>query len=134
MTSSAPVALVAGHADFAAGMISAVEQITGLGARFVAMTNRGLGAADIERVMRALVEAHDARVLFTDLPAGSCTIAAARVVRALPDRLLVTGVSLPVLLHFVHHGALPPAALAADAIARGCGALRLVGGGAGDGR
>lgn len=132
MTNSTPVGLIAGHGDFAAGLLSAVEQITGLASRFVGMTNRGLGAADIERVMRALVDAHDARIIFTDLPAGSCTIAAARVLRAVPGRLLVTGVSLPVLLHFVNHGELPPAEVAASAIERGCGALRIVAGWDGD--
>ena len=37
-------------------------------------------------------------MIFTDLPAGSCTIAARRVARDLPGLIVVTGANLSVLL------------------------------------
>ncbi|HJU64991.1 MAG TPA: hypothetical protein VJ596_04905 [Gemmatimonadaceae bacterium] len=98
--SSGPVAIVAGHGDFAAGMISAVAQITGQGDRLVPMSNRGLSAADIEEAMVRLLEAHGVRYIFTDLPAGSCTVAATRLARSRAELTVVTGVNLAVLLHF----------------------------------
>lgn len=94
-------AIVAGHGDFAAGMLSAVEQITGRGAAFVGMTNRSLGAADLLAQLSQLVDAHDARVIFTDLPAGSCTIAARRLQKERPDLVVVVGANLAALLDFV---------------------------------
>jgi N-acetylgalactosamine PTS system EIIA component len=98
--SSAPRAVVAGHGSFAVGIISAVEQITGLGNVFVAVSNADLSSGGIEgRVREALAET-GARVIFTDLPAGSCTMAVRRMARVEPGLTLVTGVTLPTLLAF----------------------------------
>ncbi|MEJ7808816.1 MAG: hypothetical protein WKG32_00215 [Gemmatimonadaceae bacterium] len=98
-------ALVAGHGEFATGLVSAAEEITGQPGFFATMTNRDLGADDIEVQMRALVAARGVRVIFTDLPAGSCTIAARRILRDRPEITLVTGANLAALLHFMSHGA-----------------------------
>ena len=95
------VAIVAGHGDFAAGVVSAVAQITGRGALLVPVTNRGLGAGDIEALLRDAASAARVRVIFTDLPAGSCTIAARRLLRDRPDLRLVTGANLPTVLDYV---------------------------------
>ena len=91
-------AVVAGHGDFAAGIISAVEQISGKGGAFRAVSNRELSAVALEDVLRATVVANGARVIFTDLPAGSCTIAARRVARDVPGLIVVTGANLSVLI------------------------------------
>jgi N-acetylgalactosamine PTS system EIIA component len=40
-------------------------------------------------------------VIFTDLQAGSCTMAARRLLRDRPEMLLVSGTNLPMLLDFV---------------------------------
>ena len=95
------VGVVAGHGEIAAGLVSAVAQITGRGELLLPMSNRGLGAADIEASLRAAVAAGRVRALFTDLPSGSCTIAARRVLRDHPALVLVTGVNLPTLVDFV---------------------------------
>lgn len=100
MTSEAPKAIVAGHGAFAEGMISAVEQIAGRADRFIAVSNTGLAPGDIETKLRDLLDATGARIIFTDLPAGSCTIAARRIQRDRPDLVLVTGAALPTILSF----------------------------------
>lgn len=121
MTTNSPVrAVVAGHGTFAAGIISAVEQITGLGAQFVAVSNTGMAPAAIEAQVREALAASGATVVFTDLPAGSCTMAVRRMAKLAPGITLVTGVTLPTLLAF---------ALGADpveAVARGKESLMLV--------
>lgn len=118
MSEGASVAIVAAHGDLAAGLVSAVDQITGRGDLFVAMTNTGMGAAEIERAILELVDGRGIRVIFTDLPAGSCTIAARRVLAARPGVVLVTGASLPLLLDFMSHEELPPAEAATHAVDR----------------
>jgi N-acetylgalactosamine PTS system EIIA component len=133
------VAVVAGHGDFAAGLISAVAQITGRGELLLPITNRGLGPTEIEAALRAAVSLASVRVIFTDLPAGSCTIASRRLLRERPDLRLVTGANLPAVIDFVMSAQLAPpdasqSALAADASAqavahaveRGRGALTMV--------
>jgi PTS system N-acetylgalactosamine-specific IIA component len=94
-------AVVAGHGDFAAGVISAVQQISGKGDAFRGVSNRDLSAAALEDVLRATLHATGAKVIFTDLPAGSCTIAARRIARDEPDVIVVSGVNLSVLLAWV---------------------------------
>ena len=95
------VAIVAGHGRFAEGLVSAVEQITGRGNAFATLSNSGLAPADIERELLTRLDASGARVIFTDLPAGSCTMAARRVQRARPEVVLVCGANVPALMEFL---------------------------------
>ncbi|MFI5310589.1 MAG: PTS sugar transporter subunit IIA [Gemmatimonadales bacterium] len=109
MTSSeagagAPRAVVAGHGDFAAGIISAVDQISGRGSVFRAVSNSGLDPAALLEVLGNAVAGHGARAIFTDLPAGSCTIAARRCARERPGLAVVTGANLAMLLDFALKG------------------------------
>ena len=110
-----PTAVVAGHGTFAVGLISAVQQITGLGARFTAVSNSSCDAASLESAVRDAVAAAGASAIFTDLPAGSCTIAARRVARGNPAIAVVTGVNLALLLEFAIKGATDATALAGSA-------------------
>ena len=131
MTSSAaPVvarALVVGHGDFAAGLVSAVEQIGGCGDRFVALSNRDLALADLEAAIADHV-AHGIRVVFTDLPAGSTTVAARRVQREHADLVVATGVSLAALLDFALGSAAAAGAgvAAQQAVEKGRAAMQVV--------
>lgn len=132
MTSSdspaaSPRAVLAGHGDFAAGMASAVAQITGVSDVFELLSNRELTGEDILARLRAAVDDHGVRVIFTDLPAGSCTFAARRLQRERPDVILVTGANLPTLLDFVFA---PAEAPVADAVDKGRAALALTAPGA----
>jgi PTS system N-acetylgalactosamine-specific IIA component len=109
---SGPRAVVAGHGEFAAGIVSAVQHIGGVGHVFQALTNSSLDAAGLDAALRAAVAALGARVIFTDLPAGSCTIAAHRLAREVPGLIVVTGANLPMLLDYALGGG--DAGLAAD--------------------
>lgn len=117
--------MIAGHGDFAAGMISAVEAISGRGGAFRAVTNRDLGAAGLEERLRETVDTTAARVVFTDLPAGSCTVAARRVARDIPGLVVVTGANLTLLLSWVlaDDGG---GAACARAVERGRGAMAVL--------
>jgi len=121
-------ALVAGHGDFAAGLVSAVSQITGRGDAFVTLPNRDMSAADVERAMREEVDARGLEVIFTDLPAGSCTMAARRLQRERPAVVLVTGTNLATLLDFVFHTDVPAVQAAQHAVDKGRASLVVTGG------
>ncbi|WP_169307625.1 PTS sugar transporter subunit IIA [Gemmatimonas aurantiaca] len=104
-TDAAPAAMpiravVAGHGTFATGVISAIEQITGRGAAFLPISNSGLCLDDIQGALAQAIDDSGAKVVFTDLPAGSCTMAVRRMIRERPGVLLVTGVNLSLLLDF----------------------------------
>jgi PTS system N-acetylgalactosamine-specific IIA component len=128
--SAGPRAVVAAHGDLAAGFVSAVAAITGHGDLLVPLTNRGLGGEQLEQTLRETLTASGARLVFTDLPAGSWTIAARRVQRADPSVVLVAGVSLPVLLAWVTGGAHDAEGSAAEAAAEKGRRALLVSGGA----
>jgi len=105
-------------------MLSAVRQIIGHDDAFIPMTNTGLSAADMERELAAILDRSGVRLILTDLPAGSATMAAHRLLRSRPELHVMTGVSLPVLLHIATHTDDDPTATAEPAIDRGRQALR----------
>jgi PTS system N-acetylgalactosamine-specific IIA component len=95
--------IVCGHATFAQGLISAVDQITGKGNLLVGFSNQGFSGETLESALREELKRTGAKVVFTDLPAGSATMAARRILRDTPNIVLVTGTNLGVLLDFVFH-------------------------------
>jgi N-acetylgalactosamine PTS system EIIA component len=121
-------ALVAGHADFAAGLVSAVEAITGQGAMLEPIQVAGLCGEDIQQLLRTRLEATGALVIFTDLQAGSCTMAARRLLREVADVVLVSGTNLPMLLDFVMSRAENPHEAARTSVERAKAAITVVGG------
>jgi mannose/fructose-specific phosphotransferase system component IIA len=121
-------ALVAGHGTFAEGMLSAIEQITGRTDVFIGITNRDLSAQDVEALMRKRLEEFGATVIFTDLPAGSCTMAARRIQREQPAVAVVTGVNLATLLDFAFHAEAGDAQALQHAADKGRASLVVTGG------
>lgn len=114
-TPAAVRAVVAGHGDFAAGAISAVQQIAGCGGVFHPLSNAGLDAGGIDHALRAALEATGVAVIFTDLPAGSCTLAARRIARDRPGLAVVTGANVAMLLDFAFQDDTDAAAAARSA-------------------
>ena len=98
--SDQPRAVVVGHGEFAAGLVSAVGQICGLADKLVVLSMMGMTPEDIEGAIRRELARTGAKVIFTDLPAGSCTMAVRRLVRARPGVVLATGINLSFLLDF----------------------------------
>ena len=127
-TSESPRAILAGHGDFPDALVSAVDQISGRGGVFVPVTNQGLGAGDIERILTETAASANISVIFTDLPGGSATLAVRRMMRANPDLVLVTGANLATLLEFVFQAGADPKSAAMTAAEKGRAALCAFGG------
>jgi PTS system N-acetylgalactosamine-specific IIA component len=120
-------AIVAGHGDFAAGLVSAVQQITGRGDVFRAVSARDLSGVDLEGLIGRSLEETGAVVVFTDLQAGSCTMAARRLTRNRPNVFMVAGANLPMLLDFVFADSMSPVEAARHAMERGREAITAIG-------
>ena len=120
-------AIVAGHGSFAVGIISAVEQITGRGASFLAMSNTGLCLDVIQGTLERALDDTGARVVFTDLPAGSCTMAVRRMIRGRPGVVLVTGINLSLLLDFAMQESIDPIVAVQTALVRGRASMAVHG-------
>ena len=121
-------ALVAGHGDFAAGLISAVEAVTGRGEMLEPIQVKGLCGEDIQQLLRERLRATGAVVIFTDLQAGSCTMAARRLLREEGQVLLVSGTNLPMLLDFVMSSTSSAVEAAHAAVDRAKSAIAAYGG------
>jgi PTS system N-acetylgalactosamine-specific IIA component len=122
--SDRPAAIVLAHGSLADGLVSAVQLISGRGARLMPLSNEGLSGADLAARLTAAMDATGARVIFTDLPAGSCNSAALRAIHGREGAVVVMGANLPALLHFAMHDELPPDAAARQAAARGLSVLK----------
>jgi PTS system N-acetylgalactosamine-specific IIA component len=87
----------------------------------------GMTPEEIESTIREQLDRTGARVIFTDLPAGSATIAARRIVKDEPGIVLVSGVNLATLLDFVFNNTVSPTEAARTAAERGKASLIVVG-------
>ena len=120
-------AVIAGHGSFAEGMIRAVAQITGRSDMFIPISNASLSREALEDLMREHIAA-GAHVIFTDLPAGSCTLAARKAMRGDERITLVTGVNLAGLLDFALHADRPGVDAAQAAAEKSRAAIGVIGG------
>jgi len=129
-TNESPRAIVAGHGDFAAGLVSAVQQITGRGDQLIPVAVKQLSVEAIEQLLRDRMLEANVRVIFTDLQAGSCTMASRRILRGMDDAVLIAGANLPTLLDFVFAEGRPAPEAARHAAERGRAAIAVHGAGA----
>jgi mannose/fructose-specific phosphotransferase system component IIA len=112
------------HGSLAKALVEAAESISGVTGVLLAVSNSG---CDRESLEQRVAEAVDGRpaVVFVDLASGSCLFAVLKGMRALPGVKVVTGVNLAMLVDFVFHVTLSPAAAAERAIAAGTKAIRI---------
>ncbi len=92
--------VIVGHANLAAALIAAVEQIAGADHGLVAVSNAGCDRESLEQRLMAAVAGQPA-IVFIDMPSGSCLFAAMQRLKDAPTIRLVTGVNLAMLLEFV---------------------------------
>lgn len=114
------------HGGMAQGMVDAVRRISGAPAdALVAVSNDGRSPDDLRTALTEVL-GDGPVVVFTDLGAGSCTLAA-RLTCAQRGRVaVVCGVNLPMLLDFVFHRTLPLDELAVRLVDKGRSGVRLV--------
>jgi mannose/fructose-specific phosphotransferase system component IIA len=93
------------HGAMAQGMVDAVVGISGVeSGALVAVSNHGRSPEELQAAIRAELSAGEGPVVvFTDLGAGSCTLAARLSCRERRRVAVLTGVNLPMLLDFVFH-------------------------------
>jgi N-acetylgalactosamine PTS system EIIA component len=103
--------IVVGHGTLASGMVDAVKRIAGISDDVLtAVSNEGRGPDALREELTRLT-ASGSVVVFTDMHAGSCAMAARVACRSQGTSAVVCGVNLPMLLDFVFHRELPLDAL-----------------------
>jgi len=115
--------VVLSHADMADGLVGAVRRIAGGAADgLIALSNEGKSPQQLREELDALF-GDTPTLVFVDLQAGSCGMAALSCCRESDRRRVVCGVNLPMLLDFVFNRTLPLAELAERAVETGRNAI-----------
>jgi mannose/fructose-specific phosphotransferase system component IIA len=123
MSEAGPRGVVVAHGDLAVGLLSAVRRITGVEESvLVAVSNEGLGPEAVRARLDEVLGAEPG-IIFSDLREGSCGLVARKACLGRPNRVLVTGVNLPMLLDFVLQRHLPMDDLVRRLVERGRGAV-----------
>jgi mannose/fructose-specific phosphotransferase system component IIA len=117
--------VVVSHAKLAAALVDAVREITGQDEALVPVSNEGCSRALLNGRLEDAVHATPS-VVFVDLPGGSCMQAAIGYLRGHPHVAVVAGVNLAMLVDFVYHRDLSPAAAAQRAAEVGGRAVKLL--------
>ena len=112
------------HGPMAGALVQAAEQISGLDAALIPVSNMGCDRDTLEQRVLAAVDQHPT-VVFVDMASGSCLVAVLKRLRADPSVRVVTGVNLAMLVDFVFHRSLSPEEAASRAVAVGQASIRL---------
>jgi mannose/fructose-specific phosphotransferase system component IIA len=112
------------HGKLAGALVEAAESISGVTGALVPVSNTDCDRNLLEERVAQAVDGR-AAVVFVDLASGSCLFAVLKRLRALEGVKVVTGVNLAMLVDFVFHRDLAPAAAAERAAAAGAKAIRI---------
>lgn len=118
--------IVVAHGSMAAGLVEAATRISGVEEGvLVPVSNEGLGPEQLRDAILSDAAGGPA-IVFTDLAAGSCTLAARVCCTERSPLALVTGVNLAMLLDFLFHRELPIADLVEHVVSRGRDGVRAL--------
>ncbi|MEX2467191.1 MAG: hypothetical protein WD995_09785 [Gemmatimonadota bacterium] len=121
-----PMGVVIAHGDMADGLVGAVRRIAGTSAdALVALSNQEKSPDELRAEIGELAAGGSA-IVFVDLQAGSCCTAALASCSACADRVVITGVNLPILLDFVFNRTLPFDELVERVVERGRDSIKPV--------
>lgn len=121
-----PIGIVIAHGGMADGLVGAVRRIAGDSAdMLVPISNEGMSPDDLRAAIDRAADGGPA-VVFVDLQAGSCCTAALASCRACSDRVVLTGVNLPMLIDFVFNRTRPFEELVDRLVERSREAIRPV--------
>lgn len=126
MNESLPVqGILFTHGAMAEGMVDAVRRITGVDDALVAMSNEGLGPEALKAGVERL-SAGRPTIVFTDLQAGSCALAARLGIQDRQDGAVICGTNLPMLLDFVFHREMELGELVSRLVSKGQEGMRVL--------
>jgi PTS system mannose-specific IIA component len=95
--------VIVAHGNVAKCLMEAVEGILGKQSHWTAISNRGMGLAELRRTVTNAIDemCEDCRVvMMSDMPGGSCHHVCSEIARQREDVRSLTGLNLMMLLEF----------------------------------
>jgi mannose/fructose-specific phosphotransferase system component IIA len=118
--------IVLGHGLMARGLVDAVTKISGVeDGILVPLSNEGKSPQTLQEELDLLI-GEGPTVLFTDLPSGSCALAARVCCKEVTRQVVISGVNLPILLDFVFNRHLSLNELVPRLLSKGIGSVKSV--------
>lgn len=94
-------AIIVGHGDFATSMLKTVEKIIGKQEMVEVFSNEKLSCEALVEILRNAIAANkQEKIIFVDLPGGSCAISCSNLLKSNAGLKIVCGVNLPLLIEF----------------------------------
>ncbi len=115
--------VVVAHGTLAQGLVDAATRIAGIEAGIlVPISNDGKSPQSLQETLDDYL-GDGPVIVFTDLPSGSCAMAARMCCKDQDRRAIVSGVNLPILLDFVFNRHLPFQELVPRLLSKGAGSM-----------
>ncbi len=93
--------IIIGHGDFGKAMLSVAERIVGKQENVDVVSNAGLSCDSlIQKISNVVGAVPGEKIVFVDLPGGSCTISCMKLLKTYRELNIICGVNLPILLEF----------------------------------
>ena len=115
--------IILAHGLMARGLVDAVRKISGVDEDVVVpLSNEGKSPEALREELDLLL-GQGPMIVFTDLPSGSCALAARMCCTPDTQQAVISGVNLPILLDFVFNRHLPLSELVPRLLSKGIGSL-----------
>ncbi|MEO0138151.1 MAG: hypothetical protein ABIL39_01930 [candidate division WOR-3 bacterium] len=93
--------VIIGHGNLAQALLNTVEKILGKQEMVEVFSNENLSCSTLtELLKKSLGSDGDEKIVFVDLPGGSCAISCLNILRENKNLKIICGVNLPMLLEF----------------------------------
>lgn len=93
--------IIIGHGDFAFSLLNVAEKILGKQEMVEVFSNEKLSCEAIVGILEAsILKDREEKIIFVDLPGGSCAISCSNLLKTYKELKILCGVNLPMLIEF----------------------------------
>ncbi|MEO0155543.1 MAG: PTS mannose transporter subunit IIAB [candidate division WOR-3 bacterium] len=93
--------IIIGHGNFSQALLNTVEKILGKQDMVDVISNESLSCESLTEILKKLINSDSQeKIIFVDLPGGSCAISCLNVLKENKNLKILCGINLPMLLEF----------------------------------
>lgn len=93
--------IIIGHGNFGQALLNTVEKILGKQEMVDVFSNENLSCDSLTEILKkSITSDNQEKIIFVDLPGGSCTISCLNLLKENKNLKILCGINLPMLLEF----------------------------------